>query len=456
MIFRAKFSSFAAFILLYTLASNALAVVIVGTYLAPWRSRALLFLPRYMLAHLAAAAAANFTVFFLIVALQAILFAVLSPGLFRRLSLLVRFGALAAIFYVLTLFVLRVGSWSRLVSEMDLLRAQSSDSLLAYPPMWFIGLYEVLLGSGIPMDRALAGLAVLIPITLAGLYFLTMGLSFKKHLRRPPAESSRPGPSARLATLGSGWVDRLLLRNPVERAVFHFFGRTLRRSTLHKMRLAAFLAAASGLVLVLMSARGSGPADLSPSNRNLLAAPLVLTFFLLVGLRSLVAVPFAPEANWIFALTEQFPRRPYYSGLKKAVVLLTLLPLMTALLPVYALLWGFATALIHLAFGLVCSLVLLELLFLRFSKIPFACLPAPKKAKPYSVWIGWFVGFLVYVVLLGGLEQRLLAAPSAFPVFFAVGGAVLLGLVFYQELFTYPRLPLVYEEEPEPVLVTLE
>jgi uncharacterized membrane protein len=39
--------------------------------------------------------------------------------------------------------------------------------------------------------------------------------------------------------------------------------------------------------------------------------------------------------------------------------------------------------------------------------------------------------------------------------FFGGAGIVLGGLIFYQEVWVYPRLRLVYEEEPESVLVSL-
>jgi len=96
-VFFAKFTSFLVFIGLYTLAVNALAVFVVAIYLAQWKSKAIGAMLGYMLAHLLSAVAANFSVFFLIVLIQAMLLVLLSPAWFKRVSLLFRFVLLSEI-----------------------------------------------------------------------------------------------------------------------------------------------------------------------------------------------------------------------------------------------------------------------------------------------------------------------------------------------------------------------
>jgi hypothetical protein len=454
--FGAKFSSFFFFVALYTLAVNALAVFVVGIYLGQWKSQSIGAMLGYMAAHLLSAAAANFSIFFLIVLIQAVLLLVLSPVWFRRVSLLIRFILLVVTIFLLMLFLIDIPAFKRLLSEMVAIKARSSPAVQAFPPLWYTGLYEVLLGSRDPGDLALAGTGLAALLVLSLVYIAAMSLSYRKHINR----SLEGGTGTQGVTKFKAWLagaaESVLLRPPIQKATFHFFAKTLRRSSLHKVRLAGYLAAGVGFSLILLVLGGGSRAGLTVSNRDLLAVPLILSFFLLVGLRSLVNIPLASEANWVFALTEDKGRRPYLIGLKKAIVSLTLLPLFGILLPFYAWLWGLSPALLHLGFGLACSLLLMELLFIRFNRVPFACSPTSGKANLHILWFFYVLGFLVYVVWLDALEQWLFSNPEGFVFFFATVGAVLLGLVLFEEVFVYPRTHLLFEEPPVQVMITLD
>ena len=52
-------------------------------------------------------------------------------------------------------------------------------------------------------------------------------------------------------------------------------------------------------------------------------------------------------------------------------------------------------------------------------------------------------------------ERALFRNPSAFLIFFGATTAALCGLFLYQRYFIYEKLRIIYEEEPEPVMVTL-
>jgi hypothetical protein len=455
-VFYAKFSSFFVFICLYTAAVNALAVFVVAIYLAQWKSKAIGAMLGYMAAHMASAAAANFSVFFLIVLIQSVLLVLLSPAWFKRVSLFLRFVLLSGIIFLLLMFLVDGSFWGRLLGYLTDMKARSSSAILAFPPMWFTGLYEVLLGSRDPLDlvQARTGLAVL--VGLAFIYSMAMRIGYRKHLSRSLEVQTGTARFKRFKDRLAAPFNAVVIRNQVQRAVFHFFGKALKSSPLHKVRLAGYMAAAVGMTLILFVSRGSIPEGLTVANRSLLAGPLILSFFLLVGLRGLVSVPLSSEANWVFQLTEEDYHRPYFVGTKKAVFFLTLLPLFAAILPFYIWLWGVTAALLHFAYGLACSLVLLEALFWKYPKIPFACSPAPGKANLHVLWAAYLGGFLVYVVWLDKLEQVLFQSPSAFLQFFILAGALLVTLELIQELWLYRRTPLIYEEEPEPALVTLE
>ncbi len=455
-VFLAKFASLLGFVLLYTLAVNLLASVVMAIYLVPGTGLELWSLLRTVPAHFAATVPANLTVFFLVALVQAVFLFLLSPSLSKRVALVFRFAALVALISLLLLAVIDFPSWQRVIARFAELRDQGSPSLRFYPPLWFAGLYEVILGQGKPIDHGLVPLALLTPIVLAGLYMAAMMLSYRKHLTRslePPRRSLRR--EKILAALARPF-ERVVLRDPGERAVFDFFGRTLKRSSQHKVRWLGTMAAGTGLALILMFLAGRQPSGLTTANRYLLSVPLVLTFFFLVGIRSLVNIPLAADANWVFRLTERPALSVYFSGMKKAIVFRILLPLFGCLLPLYALLWGFPAALLHLGFGLVLGLILLEGLFIGYAKIPFACSPAPGRTGFHLLWMFYFFGFLFYVPAMDALEQYLFQDRGAFLIFFAAAGLVLLGLNIAQRKWVYPGLKLVYEEKPAAVMITLE
>jgi uncharacterized membrane protein len=110
---------------------------------------------------------------------------------------------------------------------------------------------------------------------------------------------------------------------------------------------------------------------------------------------------------------------------------------------------------LHCLYGFSLAVLLMEALFIRHHKIPFACSYLPGKARAHIFWLLYFVSFILYVSLVSRLELALLQKPS---LFFLFGCNVLLlyiALKTYQHYSVYKKMALAYEEEPEPVMVTL-
>jgi len=90
----------------------------------------------------------------------------LSPRLYRRVSLATRFAFLVALVFLLMMFLFN----SFLIPDMFawLGRAKKSRSRLSllFPPLWFAGLYEWLLGNRDPafgLGAAIAIVSLLVP-----------------------------------------------------------------------------------------------------------------------------------------------------------------------------------------------------------------------------------------------------------------------------------------------------
>ncbi|PYV82590.1 MAG: hypothetical protein DMG05_27820, partial [Acidobacteria bacterium] len=171
---------------------------------------------------------------------------------------------------------------------------KQTDSLAAYlPPLWYLGLYQTLLGNEDPVYRSLAGTA----LTALGLSFagslLVYIFSFRERLSPWTEAREYQSPSVPRA---QAWVEtflsRLTIRNEVEQAIFHFVIKTTLRSHKHRLYLGAYAAvglAFSG-VTTLASVRWVEEATLEQIQSALLPVPLILLFFLLVGMRYIFTI----------------------------------------------------------------------------------------------------------------------------------------------------------------------
>ena len=451
-----KFMSFLLFIALFSAAANALAVFVVAFYLPQWRTPSLFFVVRYMVAHGISALAANFFAFFFCVFLEAVLMAFLSARVFRKLSLYVRFLLLAGLIFLMMVFVIDSLSISKTFSALTAYKNSRSPIILALPPMWFVGLYEVLLGTSDSLYFTLAYLAVASLVVMALMYFVAMNISYNRHLKKTLEAEKKPSHLRKFRNAFSTALNAILLRNPIQRAVFHFFGQTLRNSSMHKFQLAGYLAVAVGLILILLNSQPAAFRNMTISNKNLLAIPLILSIALLVGVRGLVNVPLAAEANWIFHFTEREVKRHYFIGLKKGIIVFTILPLFGILCIFFAFLWGWVYSVMHCLYGLAIALVLMELLFWRYAKIPFACLTVPGKAKLHILWWVYGGAVLIFTSLLSRVEKKLLTNLPRFWSVIGAGFTIVLLLEVCQYLLIYRKIQIVYEEEPEPALIGLD
>jgi hypothetical protein len=306
--------------------------------------------------------------------------------------------------------------------------AGSSLPVLLVPAAWFVGLYQLLLGNAQKPHAwlALAGLAALAISALAAL------LSYSPALGEPHAEA-RPSGGRRLR---GGRLRRLFeavaLRQPGERAIFWFCIATVLRSQQQRVYLGAFCAvgiALSGVVAMLASFASAGsPADLE---RALLRASLLLTLFVVVGVRFVFGLPAELPANWVFRLGEATDSGPRLAGARKAALVLALAPTLGALMPLAAL-SHWSVPLIHAVYGCVVATLLVEALSFGLARLPFACAYAPGGANLRSFWAAYLGAFLLFATLVPGLESWLLGHPAGLVPLSAAAAAVVVARRVHQ------------------------
>ena len=409
---------------------------------------------RLIAVHATAVVAAGAFVALSLASVQGVLINLLTGRGFRRVSPWVQMALMGGLIVVLFLTPLTcIGIRPLVESHSPLLRW--------FPPFWFLGLYmDMLPGQpGGPVFHELAGFARQGLTISAAVFALTYLAGYRRHARRvmQSVEGTEGGPGW-LRTAFERIVNRWLLPHPLERATFHFISCTILRNAKQRLFLATYggIAVALALPAVIRIGTRPGAPMLSFYAAGLLSVPLTLSFFAVSGLRVAFNFPAELPANWIFQVCESEDSMPHMRAARKWIVLMGLVPLFGLLAPVEIYFRGWRLGLIHLSFALALGLVLLNLLLVWFRKIPFTCSYFPGKTS-MAVMLGLYLaGFAAYSWSMADLEASLLGEPAQLLLFYAVAAASLWGLARLEERELGVDDSLIYEDEPDPIVRSLE
>ena len=455
-IFATKFTSLCLFVGIFAIGANSISTLAFWFHLIKWQEESSLFFSLFfILAHFVCMFAACYFLFFFSVFVIGVLMLVFPERIFRALSVYFRTVFMAVFVFLMIYIVSDSFAASQPFAFLPNLKESHSLLLYFFPPMWFTGLFESMIGSQDSQFLTLSSIAILsfIPVTIG--FFLSALASYRKYCRKMEIKKNVNIRLIRIKYFLRHSFDVIFLRNSVQRAVFYFFGKTLRNSMVHKMRLAVFAAIGAGLGLILLATNFRSFDSFSELNKILLGIPTVFVFFLLVGIRSVVNIPSFLEANWVFRLTEEKILNFYSSGLRKGIVFYLLFPFFILVYLFYSFSWGWKIGFLHTLFGFVVAVLFMEVLFLKYQKIPFACSYLPGKTKVHFLWLPYIVSFIAYVSLISSLELALLQNPSFFVFFLGFSLFLFLALRVYQKQVLYKNMVLIYADEPEPNLVTL-
>ncbi len=392
-------------------------------------------------AHGAAVLAGGLFMVLSMASIQALLAVIFGARAFRRASVIVQTVFMTALVTLLLLSPLITANVRGLVR---------SDSRLLYwcPLFWFLGLYECL-RPAVKQPTVLLQLghfAIQALWYAAGAFFLTYLLGYRRHMRAiveaPDLHRSNPG---RVRTWMERVAGRALLRHPVERGVFHFISQTITRSAKHRL----FLATYGGIgVAMAVITFGSGQA-------GLLRLPLMLSFVLVSGLRAAFNFPAELRANWMFQIGEGNAVE-CLSATRKWIVLCGILPLFGLLAPMEFVCFPWTTSLFHLAFGITLSVLLMDILFFGFRKVPFTCSYLPGKINLVGLGTIYVFGFTAYSQKMAEVESWLAGMPEAAIAFFAAVAGIIALLGWCRERAFADAEGIDYEDAGDPVVRTLD
>jgi len=382
--------------------------------------------------------------FLAIFALSGTLMACLPYRIFRKVSVYVRFALALCLLALLTTSI-TVSSVLSGGSQLIYLR------LGGLPPAWFLGLTETLWGNG--HDIFFASLTRR-AITSLGLALLVSVIAYTFSFRRsfvriPEFADVGPLPRARRFWLPANFLDATILRAAKLRACYHFVSRTLLRSDAHLQIVLAF--AALGLVVAAQTVNAAYHSGFSfaaqPPAVELLSIPFILSYCLLVGIRLAFEVPSDLPANWIFKLwiepDGELPRQ-----VARRVLLTFSLGWLAPLCFLYsALLWGWLSALLQTVVLIACSVVFVEVLLVRFRKIPFTCSYPAFQSQSTLVPVAYLIGFVAFAIYIPRIVQWSLVTQWGVAGFMPVVLLSLGGLRQFRKQMLDMDKRLVFEED---------
>jgi hypothetical protein len=374
-------------------------------------------------AHLTAVVAGGLFSALAIAGIHGVIATVFRGRLYRRISVTVQ--TLLMFVLVMALFVSPL-----LAGSMEWLVRTNHPFLYWFPGSWFIGFYEQLrpaTRSGLLLSLGSRAMPALL---IAGAVYVVTFL-WAPPVAPPPAARGR-----------RRWVT---LRSPVQNAVFHFITQSITRSVKHRLFLATYGGFGAAIAVFSLT---SGP-------EGLLRLPLTLSFVLISALRAAFNFPSELRANWAFQLAEIHTVAEYLKATRKWIVLCAIVPLFLLLAPMefYCFLPG--TALFHLAYGFTLSLILTEVMFLGFRKIPFTCAHFPGKVNLCFLGVIYVFGFTAYSRTMAAFERWLGNWPALAVLFFAAAFAGLAGLAWYRDRRIALTDALDFQDAGDPVIRTL-
>lgn len=351
--------------------------------------------------------------------------------------------------------------------------AQGGLMAMALPPLWFVGLHETLAGSVIdrlprthpswfppvfvaaerhatdvyrrlwPRYHELASIGIA-ALAIAGVVTSAACMWNSRRLPVPVVRRARENGAA-----GRVWkwmVPRLAARTSLGQAGFFFTLQTLSRRVSHRVTVASSLAV--GLSLIVITARGRvsvASGDIASVPLAVLAGQSLLVACVLSGFRHAVRIPAELRASTTFSLAWAGNLTPYLSGVKLAGWIALVLPALGVLFIWHAAVIGTRLAALHLGLGLVVSALLMETLFVRFRRVPFASGYVPSGELSLR-GVASAAALLCVSFALAWVERFALTAPAGYLTLVAIIVGLWAGVMAVDRASRRPATPLDLDE----------
>ena len=400
-VFAAKLASLGIFLAILAAAVNLVSVAMLLIFLLLYPQSYFAGLTRVILAQVTSCGAAAAFGFLSVAAFQGILINLTGPRLFRRISPWMQTIGMSAMVLSLAMFPF--------YAALLFIAPAHREWLWYFPPYWFTGVQELLVKSNDPLFPSLGRFGLKALGWAAALFCAAFTAGYARHYRRTLESEDTGGRPPRFQLFA------LLMRSaagnsPEERAVFHFIGATLARSAKHRLFLATYVSVGISFGVVSMVTVRNG--EIAISDEGIRAFPLLVTFFVISGLRAGFQFPAELASNWVFRIAESGWGRAARDAARKRVLVSGLLPTLLLFLPLEIARWGLPVALLHFVFQAFAGALLIEALFFTFDKVPFTCSYFPGKWNFALLAAAYLYGFTYYSFTLSDLEAALEQKPG--------------------------------------------
>jgi hypothetical protein len=350
------------------------------------------------------ASLAGLFAFFCLVVFQGVLLNLLPVRQFQRVSLAVQ-GLLLIVFLCGLLFVLRIPD---LAPWMNLRPSWS----LYVPPLWFLGLDQVMLGNFDPLAVRLAWASLAGLVGSAAAALIAYWWSYRRQRTRVLESPYQEGNGRRyLPSAVSTW----LLPNVRSLAVFGFIAKSLARSRQHRLILTGFGAVAVTLIAedFVSLAAGRRLSQQTPAFREaVIVATLALSLCTLAGLRYLFRLPVELRANWLFRIHEPGHTAEFLAGVERFLFYCGAIPVAVMTLPLEMRLLGARGGMSAGVLCLLLSLILMEILLFPFDKVPFTSSYLPGRKMVVETVLRFTAIGTLYIGTLGTLVRSAIESPA--------------------------------------------
>jgi len=402
------------------------------------------YIAQFAAIHLFVVVAASIFSFFAIFALTGVLMSALPYSVFRRVSLYVR-GLI-----IVCLLTLLATSFA-VPGLIDRLPETPHSAVRFLPPVWFLGLCQLLRGKADPSLSIMGRMSIVGLVCIAIIAIAAYALSYRRCFVRIPesldeAAENSSGYASRIFSI----LDHIVLRSPFQRASYRFVMRTLARSEHHALVLAGFMALGFVIASQVLFAAYSGKAIDAGSllSAAFLSIPFILVYCILVGLRFVFDIPIELRSNWIFRLSLDKTAQECMPLVRRVTLTFILPWVFAGVFPVSLYLWGFTTAMLHAVQITIWSVILADILLIGFRKVPFTCTYPPFRHSAIVVLLLYFFGFSSFVALTSNLDYWVLRYPALMLLFIPI----IFGAWYARSRFDRDTIDidkqLIFEEKP--------
>jgi hypothetical protein len=402
-LFRSRIVAAALFLGLFLLGSSAL-----GAIFYPLLSDSP-GLARHLLAHLLAVLTSGAFAAAWVLSVQGWMVTILGVRLSRTISPFLQGISMMLLLTILFLFPVT----SRFLEVLVNLPAARY-----FPPFWFLGIYETLLAgsSSLPVLSGLAKTGCLATAAVFALTVVSYPFAYRRRMRYLVEGSEEFDTRSPAIVPLRGLLHATLLRNAVQRGIYHFISCSLLRTQRHRVYMAMYgglgLALLLACTVLLKLSHGHLGFALSPD--GLRAAVPIAAFWTIAGLRTAFLSPTDRRGGWIFRVILGKPTSAQLDTTVRWILpcVLGLTSCMVALINRVAPLelrgWNSLACQVLLAIGL--CLLLTDALFLKVRTIPFTGETKAPATNLAFILLQYFGLFPPLVLLAVGLEPWLEAS----------------------------------------------